>query len=108
MKLMGEATALVPGVAAIGLPDLVFFAYLIGFCELTGGIAVVLGYPVRTVRILLGLWCLATARQAHMGNLTEILKNATMAGGFFLLAATGAGSISLFRGTPPGPLARLR
>ena len=43
-----------------------------------------------------------------MGNLTEILKNATMAGGFFLIAATGAGSLSLFRGTPPGPLARLR
>ena len=71
-------------------------------------VAIVLGYPVRTVGILLGLWCLATAKQAHMGNLTEILKNATMAGGFFLIAATGAGSLSLFRGTPPGPLARLR
>jgi putative oxidoreductase len=44
---------------------------------------------------------------AH-GNVIEILKNATMAGGFFLVAATGAGSISLFRGTPPGALARLR
>ena len=108
MKLMGGAAALVPGLAAIGLPDPLFFAYLIGLCELVGGVAIVLGYPVRTVGILLGLWCLATAKQAHMGNLTEILKNATMAGGFFLIAATGAGSLSFFRGTPPGPLARLR
>jgi uncharacterized membrane protein YphA (DoxX/SURF4 family) len=31
----------------------------------------------------------------------EILKNATMAGGFFLVAATGAGSISCSAGHRP-------
>ncbi|MFD1103561.1 DoxX family membrane protein [Sphingobium olei] len=62
MKLMGGAAALVPGLA----PDPLFFAYLVGLCELIGRLAIVLGYPVRTVGILLGLWCLATAKQAHM------------------------------------------
>ena len=108
LKLMGGASALVPGFTAMGLPDPLFFGYLVGLCEFIGGLAVVLGYPVRIVGILLGLWCLLTAKQAHMGNLTELLKNATMAGGFFLLATTGAGSLSLFRGTPTGPFALLR
>lgn len=77
-----------------------------GFCELAGGIAVVLSYPVRTVGVLLGLWCLTTGLQAHMHHMTELL-NVTMAGGFFLLAATGAGFISLFRGAPGDPFAYL-
>lgn len=105
LKLHGGEVALIPGLSALGLPDAKFFAYLIGFCELIGGGAVVLGYPVRTVGILLGLWCLTTGLQAHMHNMTELLKNVTMAGGFFLLAAVGAGSISLFRGAPSGPFA---
>lgn len=107
MKLNGGEVELIPGLSALGLPDAKLFAYLIGSCELGGGVAVALGYPVRTVGVLLGLWCLLTGYQAHMGNITELLKNVTMAGGFFLLAATGAGSISLFRGTPTRPFSYL-
>ncbi|MQB42467.1 DoxX family protein [Rhizobium sp. ICMP 5592] len=107
MKLRGGEAKLVPGFQALGLPDAIFFAYLIGFCELTGGVAVVLGYPVRTASILLGLWCLVTGYDAHRGNVTELLKNVTMAGGFFALAAVGAGSLSLFGGVPDGIFAYL-
>jgi putative oxidoreductase len=57
--------------------------------------------------ILLGLWCLVTGYDAHRGNITELLKNVTMAGGFFALATVGAGSISLFSGAPGGPFAYL-
>lgn len=107
LKLRGGEAKLVPGLRALGLPDAVFFAYLVGVCEFVGGVAVVLGYPVRTASILLGLWCLVTGYDAHRGNITELLKNATMAGGFFALAAAGAGTISLFGGTPSGLFAYL-
>jgi putative oxidoreductase len=107
LKLRGGEAKLVPGLQALGLPDAVFFAYLIGFCELVGGLAVVVGYPVRTASSLLGLWCLVTGYDAHRGNTTELLKNVTMAGGFFALAVAGAGSISLFGGAPTGLFAYL-
>ena len=55
-----------------------FFAYLIGFCELVGGY------------------------DTHRDNVTALLKNVTMAGGFFALAIVGAGTISLFGGAPSG------
>ncbi|GEM_PF-5981396 len=51
MKLMGGAAALVPELA----PDPLFFAYLVGLSELIGALAIVRGYPVHTVGILLGL-----------------------------------------------------
>lgn len=107
LKLRGGEAKLVPGLQALGLPDAVFFAYLIGFCELVGGLAVALGYPVRTAGTLLGLWCLVTGYDAHKGNITEFLKNVTMAGGFFALATVGAGSLSLFGGVPDGIFAYL-
>lgn len=107
LKLRGGEAKLVPGLRALGLPDAVFFAYLIGLCELVGGVAVVLGYPVCTASVLLGIWCLLTGYDAHRGNVTELLKNVTMAGGFFALAAAGPGSVSLFGGAPPGILGYL-
>lgn len=43
LKLRGGEAKLVPGLRALGLPDAVFFAYLVGVCEFVGGVAVVLG-----------------------------------------------------------------
>lgn len=102
LKLRGGEAKLVPGLKALGLPDATFFAYMVGVCELVGGVAVVLGYPLSTASVLLGLWCLITGYDAHRGNTTELLKNVTMAGGFFALAVTGAGTIALFGGAPQG------
>lgn len=108
LKLRGGEAKLVPGLRALGLPDAVFFAYLIGLCEFVGGAAVVVGYPARAASVLLGFWCLVTGYDAHRSNITELLKNVTMAGGFFSLAAAGAGSLSLFGGAPTGLFAYLR
>lgn len=74
MKLWGGEAKLVPGLQVSGLPDAVFFAYLIGVCELIGGLVVVLGYPVGTASALLGIWCLLTGYDAHKGNITEALE----------------------------------
>ncbi len=107
MKLRGGDAKLVPVLAKMGLPDAKLLACLVGLCELVGGIAVVIGYPVRTVGVLLGLWCLVTGYAAHKDNLSELLTHVTMAGGFFLLAAVGPGALALFGGVPTGVFAYL-
>ncbi len=107
MKLRGGSAKLVPALVTLGLPDASLLATLVGACELLGGLAVVLGYPLRLAAVLLGLWCLLTGFIEHKGNVTELLKNATMAGGFFALAAAGGGALSLFHGAAPGLLAGL-
>lgn len=101
LKLHGGAAKLVPALVALGLPDAALLARLVGLCELVGGLAIVLGYPARTAGVLLGLWCLLTGYLEHKGNVTELLKNATMAGGFFAVAAVGAGGLALFSGLSP-------
>ena len=108
MKLRGGEAKLVPVLVAMHLPDAKALAYLVGVCELVGGFAVVLGYPVRTVGVLLGLWCLVTAYAAHRSDINQLLSHAAMAGGFFLLATVGAGALAVFGGDPGGALAWLR
>ena len=107
MKLRGGEAQIAPVIASLGLPDAKGLAYLVGLCELAGGIALALGYPARTASLLLGLWCLVTAYVAHKTDTNQLLAHTAMAGGFFLLAAVGAGTISLFTGAPSGIFAFL-
>lgn len=62
---------------------------------------------MHTAGVLLGLWWLATGYDPHRGNMTELLKNVTMAGGFFALATIGPGGFSAFGGAPKGLFAYL-
>lgn len=103
MKLRGGEARLVPVLSAMGLPDASALAWLVGVCELVGGVAVCLGYPVRTVGVLLGVWCLMTGYASHKSDLNALLTHVGMAGGFFLLATVGPGALSLFGGVPTGP-----
>lgn len=105
LKLRGGEAKLVPVLAGLGLPDAKALAYLVGFCELVGGLGVVLGYPVHTFSVLLGLWCLVTGYAAHRNDVNGLLSHICMAGGFFALAVAGAGAIALFGGDPTGVLA---
>ena len=107
MKLRGGDAKLVPVIAGMGLPDAKVLAYLVGLCEFVGGVGVVLGYPAKTVGVLLGVWCLMTAVATHRKDMQEMLSHMTMAGGFFMLAAVGAGDLSLFGGAPSGIFAAL-
>lgn len=107
LKLRGEEAKLEPMLTGLGISDAKFLAYLVGFCELIGGVGVTIGYPVRTVGILLGLWCLVAGYAAHRKDISQLLTHVAMAGGFFLLAAVGAGSIALFGGAPTGLFAYL-
>ena len=105
MKLRGGEAKLVPVLAGLGLPDAKGLAYLVGLCELVGGLGVVLGYPVHTFSVLLGLWCLVTGYVGHRSDVNGLLSHICMAGGFFALAVAGAGTIALFGGDPTGILA---
>lgn len=81
-KLRGGDAKIAPLIARLDVPDPKFFALMVAICETTGGLMIVLGWPVRTAALLLGLWCLLTGNLEHRGNQTEFLKNATMAGAF--------------------------
>lgn len=107
MKLRGGEAKLVPVLVSMGLPDAKVLAYLVGLCELVGGIGVCLGYPARLVSVLLGVWCLITGYAAHKNDINQLLAHVGMAGGFFVLAVVGAGSVALFGGHPEGVFALL-
>ncbi len=107
LKLRGGEARLVPVLKAVGLPDAKALAYLVGFCELVGGIGVTIGYPLATVNVLLGLWCVVTALIAHKSDLNQLLAHIAMCGGYFGLAAAGPGKLSLFSGAPTGIFALL-
>ena len=98
MKLRGGEAALVPVLSSLGLPDAKGLAYLVGLCELIGGIAVVIGFPLAIASVLLGLWCVVTALVAHKSDVNQMLAHITMCGGFFALAAAGPGRFALFGG----------
>ena len=104
MKLRGGDAKIAPLIARLGVPDPMALAAMVGLCEALGGLMVVLGYPLRTAALLLGLWCLLTGWLEHRGNMTESLMNISMAGGYFALVATGGGALSLFGGSGPGIL----
>ncbi len=108
LKLAGGAVGMSGGLAHLGFPTPLLFAYLIGLCELVGGLAVVLGFPIRLAGILLALWCAATGLLIHGGDATQLGKNLAMAGGFLLLAVSGAGTLALYKGTPPRSFGFLR
>ena len=63
--------------------------------EIGSGVLLVAGYQLRPLAILLSGWCLLTAAIFHhefsdQMQMINFLKNLTMAGGFLLLARSGA------------------
>lgn len=89
MKLRGGEAKLVPVLVGLHLPDAKALAYLVGLCELLGGIGVVIGFPLALFGTALGLWCLVTAYIGHRGDMNALLSHVAMAGGFFLVAVAG-------------------
>jgi putative oxidoreductase len=68
--------------------------------EVLGALAIILGWQTRVTAVLLAGFSLVTALVFHsnFGNQIEMimfLKNVSIAGGFLLLVANGAGPLSL-------------
>jgi len=92
-------------IASGGLPMASVLAVLVGLLELVGGLAVAIGYQARWAALALGLFTLASsllfhafwavpAEQAFVQQLM-FMKNLSVAGGLFIVAALSAGPASV-------------
>lgn len=92
-------------IASGGLPFPSLLAVVVGLMELLGGLALVAGWQVRWVGLVLGLFTLVASVVFHafwavpqaQQFVTQLLfmKNLSVAGGMFLVAALGAGPLSV-------------
>ncbi len=85
---------------SMGLPAPMVTAVVVALVELLGGIAILVGFQTRIASYILALFCVATAFVAHFDfadqmQMINFQKNLAMAGGFLVLAAYGAGSLSI-------------
>ena len=91
----------------LGLPLPTLSAIIAIVIEFVFGIALALGVYARPLAILFALYALATAfighqywrmtGAEHIANMNNFYKNVSIAGGFLLLSATGAGKYSIDR-----------
>jgi putative oxidoreductase len=92
-------------IASGGLPMASVLAVVVGLLELLGGLAIAVGFQARWAALALGLFTLAAsvlfhkfwavpADQAFVQQLM-FMKNLSVAGGLFVVAALGAGPVSV-------------
>jgi len=103
LNKLGSAEGTIGYIASIGLPlaELIFYATVA--LEIVGGLLLAVGFKARTVAAALGLFSIAAAVLFHadfadLNQTTAFLKNLSIAGGMFLVAAFGPGRFSLDRG----------
>ena len=100
-------------IAQAGLPAASLLTYLAAIFETAAGLAVLFGFQTRVASLLLAAFCVFTGFVFHGGainipdfpeganamlsmfNQLMMMKNVTIAGGFLVLASTGAGALSL-------------
>jgi putative oxidoreductase len=98
LSKLGAYSATAAYMASAGIPGALLPA-VIG-TELLGALAIILGWKTRVVATLLAGFSLLTALTFHtnFGDQTQMimfLKNVSIAGGFLLLIANGAGRYSV-------------
>ncbi len=95
---LGAIEGTIAYMGSVGLPPVL--AYPAAIFELVAGLFVVVGYQTRGAALLLAGFCVVTAVMFHMQpadqiQMTMFMKNLAIAGGFLVLASTGAGRISI-------------
>ena len=99
---MGRTAA---AIAGHGLPYATTGAYIAAIAEVLGGVALLLGIKARAVALLFVVYLVAVTYVFHWHpamrgdhqQLLNVLKNASIAGGMFLLATHGPGPASVDR-----------
>lgn len=86
--------------AGLGLPMPTVTAVIVGLVEFVGGLAILVGFQTRIAAVIVGLFTLGATLVAHMDfsqgmNALMAQKNLAIAGGLFVLALHGAGSLSI-------------
>ena len=97
---IGAYAATAAYMSSVGVPS--FLLPVVIVTEVLGALAIVLGWQTRITALLLAGYSLLTALVFHtnFGDQIEMimfLKNVSIAGGFLLLVANGAGPLSLDR-----------
>ena len=92
-------------IASGGLPFGTVLAVVVGLLELLGGLAIAAGFQARWAALALGLFTLAASVLFHkfwvvpadqvMVQQLMFMKNVSVAGGLFIVAALGAGPVSV-------------
>lgn len=85
---------------SLGLPAPTIVAVVVGLVELLGGLAVLVGFQTRIAAFVLAVFTLAATAVAHLDfadqmQVLMLQKNLAIAGGFLVLAAVGAGTLSI-------------
>ncbi len=94
-------------IASGGLPFPMLLAVMVGLLELFGGLAIMAGFQARWAALALGLFTIAASvlfhkfwavpPEQHMVQQLMFMKNLSVAGGLFLLAALGPGKLAIDR-----------
>jgi putative oxidoreductase len=97
---IGAYAATAGYMSSVGVPSVVLPVVIA--TEVLGAIAIILGWQTRVTALLLAGYSLLTALVFHTNFADQIemimfLKNVSIAGGFLLLVANGAGPLSLDR-----------
>jgi len=84
--------------ASGGIPA--FLAWPVVLFEILAGLALIAGFMTRPVALALAGFCLASGLLYHFdpsdqNQMTSLLKNIALAGGYMALAVAGAGKFSL-------------
>jgi putative oxidoreductase len=100
LSKLGAYTATAGYMSAFGVPSALLPAVIA--TEVLGAIAIMLGWQTRVAAGLLAVFSVLTAITFHsnFGDQIQIimfLKNVSIAGGFLLLVANGAGPLSIDR-----------
>lgn len=100
---IGAAEGTIGYIASVGLPlaEPIYYATLA--LEILGGLMLLVGYKARYAAAALGVFSIAAAALFHadfadQNQMTSFLKNLSVAGGMFVVAAFGPGRFSLDRG----------
>ncbi|MEM1053666.1 MAG: DoxX family protein [Pseudomonadota bacterium] len=99
---LGAAEGTIGYIASVGLPlaEPIYYATLA--IEIIGGVMLAVGFKARYAAAALGLFSIAAAVFFHadftdQSQMTSFLKNLSLAGGMFFVAAFGPGRFSLDR-----------
>ncbi len=96
----GNIGGLAGYIGSAGLPAPMLLAWLAAIFEVVGGIALLAGFQTRNVAFAMAAFCVFTGLVFHFdtgdrGQMINLMKNLSMAGGFLALAVTGAGAFSV-------------
>jgi putative oxidoreductase len=95
---LGDVSGFAGYMASGGVPAAL--AWPVVLFEILGGLALIAGFQTRIVALALAAFCVLSGALYHfdLGNqmqVTQLLKNLALAGGFIALAAAGPGALSL-------------